>query len=136
MARFRHVDQPEEPVVSVPPWPNYLLTLDEWAALPEDNMYYCELVEGTIQVCPRPTSDHQLAHAELRYQLRQQLADEFRCVPEVEVVATAFPQATVRTPTWSWSPGKSRTPARAGTRRPTCCWRSRSRPMVRGSGTT
>lgn len=98
MARFRHVDQPEEPVVSVPPWPNYLLTLDEWAALPEDNMYYCELVEGTIQVCPRPTSDHQLAHAELRYQLRQQLADEFRCVPEVEVVATAFPQATVRTP--------------------------------------
>lgn len=84
--------------MSVLPWPNYLLPLDEWAALPEDNMYYCELVEGTIQVSPRPTFEHQLAHAELRYQLRQQLSGEFRCIPEVEVVTAAFPQATVRTP--------------------------------------
>lgn len=85
--------------MSALPWRlDHLLTLDEWAAQPEDNSQHYELVEGTLQVSPHPISDHQLAHAELRFQLRQQLSDEFRCVPEVEVVTAAFPQATVRTP--------------------------------------
>jgi hypothetical protein len=32
--------------MSVSPWPDHLLSLDEWVALPEDNTRHFELVEG------------------------------------------------------------------------------------------
>jgi hypothetical protein len=35
------------------PWPDHLLTLDEWGDLPEDNRFRLEAVEGVLIVAPR-----------------------------------------------------------------------------------
>lgn len=34
-------------------WPNHLLTLDDWEALPEDELLRLELVEGVLAVVPQ-----------------------------------------------------------------------------------
>ena len=80
------------------PWPDHLLSLDEWAALPEDNTHHYELVEGVLVVSPRPAVAHQRAIYELGYQLRNQLPGELLAVAEVEVVLVAQWPATVRSP--------------------------------------
>jgi Uma2 family endonuclease len=84
--------------MSVSPWPDHLLSLDEWAALPEDNTHHYELVDGVLQVSPRPASDHQWAIQELGYQLRDQVPADLRALPKVEVVLTAQWPTTVRSP--------------------------------------
>jgi len=43
------------------PWPDHLLTLEEWAALPEDTSRHIELADGVLQVSPRPELTHQRA---------------------------------------------------------------------------
>jgi Uma2 family endonuclease len=78
-------------------WPDHLLSLEDWAALPEDNSHRVELVEGTLHVSPRPVSDHQWALMELGYQLRAQLPKSLVALPEVEVVLFEH-LATVRIP--------------------------------------
>jgi Uma2 family endonuclease len=77
--------------------PDHLLSLEDWAALPEDNSHRFELVEGTLHVSPRPVSDHQWALMELGYQLRAQLPKSLVALPEVEVVLFEH-LATVRIP--------------------------------------
>lgn len=71
--------------MSVLPWPDHLLSLDDWDALPEDNSRQYEVVEGVLQVSPRPASAHQRALIELAYQLREQLPPQLYALPEVEV---------------------------------------------------
>lgn len=84
--------------MSVALWPDHLVTLSEWSALPEDTTHRYELVEGTLQVSPRPSVAHQWALAELNYQLRQQLPGHLRALPEVEVVLFDTHPPTVRVP--------------------------------------
>ena len=42
-----------------PTWPDHLLDLDEWSALPEDSSRRFELAEGVLSVAPRPIARHQ-----------------------------------------------------------------------------
>lgn len=79
-------------------WPDHLVTLGEWDVLPEDTTHRYELVEGTLQVSPRPNVAHQWALSELNYQLRQQLPPHLRALPEVEVVLFDTHPPTVRVP--------------------------------------
>jgi len=37
-------------------WPDHLLSLEEWDALPEDNTHRYELVEGNLLASPKPVS--------------------------------------------------------------------------------
>jgi Uma2 family endonuclease len=84
------------------PWPDHLLTLDDWAALPPDPSRRFELVEGVLVVAPRPALLHQLAMVRLAAALEDQLPDELVAVGEVEVVVdsgeTTAGSATVRVP--------------------------------------
>jgi Uma2 family endonuclease len=40
-------------------WPDHLIGLEEWHALPEDTSRRFELVEGVLSVAPRPSPRHQ-----------------------------------------------------------------------------
>lgn len=84
--------------MSALPWPDHLLSLDEWAALPEDNSRHYELVKGHLQVNARPIPDHQWALKSLNRQLDDQLPAELVCYPEVDLVTGTRPHVTVRTP--------------------------------------
>jgi Uma2 family endonuclease len=79
-------------------WPDHLLSLAEWDALPEDNTRCYELVEGILLVSPRPVSDHQWAVSRLGYQLHSQLPADLGELPDVEVVLFSGFPATVRVP--------------------------------------
>ncbi len=74
-------------------WPDHLLTLEEWDALPEDVSRRFELVDGVLQMSPRPTSNHQLAMMLLGAQLNAVLvAHQLVAVPDVDVVLVeSFP---------------------------------------------
>lgn len=77
---------------------DHLLTLDEWDALPEDNSRHYELVEGVLQVSPRPVVSHQRVLKRLLLQLDRQLPDSLEVLPEIEAtIFAAFPP-TVRAP--------------------------------------
>lgn len=80
------------------PWPDHLLTLDEWDHLPEDPFRHCELAEGVLVMEPRPAPLHQRATWRLTDQLDSQLPDELTALPEVEVVVNARRPITVRVP--------------------------------------
>lgn len=90
----------------VMPWPDHLLTLAEWDALPQDVTRRFELVEGVLLVAPRPALLHQLAMIRLATALGEQLPAGLVAVGAVEVVivagdATGDPAgdpATVRVP--------------------------------------
>jgi len=69
-----------------PTWPDRLLSLDDWDALPEDTSHRFELVEGVLQVVPRPTSFHQRAVTRLATLLDDALPDHLTALAEVEVV--------------------------------------------------
>jgi Uma2 family endonuclease len=84
--------------VSTYTWPDHLLTLDEWEALPEDSTHRFELVEGVLLVAPRPTSLHQLVLIELGSELNRQLPADLTALPEVEVLVDAGPPPTLRVP--------------------------------------
>lgn len=84
--------------MSVLPWPDHLVTLDEWKALPEDTRFRVEVVEGVLIVAPRPLSFHQRATNRLCYWLDEQLPTRFSALAEVEAVVTVSPLLTVRVP--------------------------------------
>lgn len=84
--------------MSILPWPDHLITLDEWEALPEDNRYWVELVEGVLHVAPRPLFLHQRAVTNLCWSLEDQLPQQFSALAEVEMVVTGNPLPTVRIP--------------------------------------
>lgn len=78
-------------------WPNHLLTLEDWEALPEDNGLRIELAEGVLMMSPRPISWHQNAVTELTYGLKSQLPTSLIALAEVEVVLAGSP-LTIRVP--------------------------------------
>jgi Uma2 family endonuclease len=84
--------------MSTAPWPNHLLTLEEWDALPEDAHWRCELAEGVLIMVPRPAPLHQRAMVRLTAMLDDQLPDELTALPDVEVLIDVRHPATVRAP--------------------------------------
>ncbi|WP_199429010.1 Uma2 family endonuclease [Qaidamihabitans albus] len=79
-------------------WPDHLLTLEEWADLPQDESLRYELVEGVLSVVPRPAPLHQRVMYRLTFQLNGQLPDELEAVQDTEIVVEAAHPATVRAP--------------------------------------
>ncbi len=79
-------------------WPDHLLTLAEWDALPPDTSRCYELVEGVLLVVPRPAPLHQRAMWKLCHQIEGQLPDELTVLPDVEVLVRAGEPPTVRAP--------------------------------------
>lgn len=80
------------------PWPDHLLSLAEWDALPEDNSRRYELAEGIMQVSPRPVSDHQWAVSSLIHEVRGQLPADRGVLSDTEVVLFSGFPPTVRAP--------------------------------------
>ena len=78
-------------------WPHHLLTLDDWAELPENSEFHVEVVEGVLSVAPRPFPLHQRAVMLLGYRLDEQLSGEHGALTEVEMVIGTAP-LTVRVP--------------------------------------
>ena len=84
--------------MSTVPWPDHLLTLAEWDALPADDLRRYELFEGVLLVVPRPAPRHQRAMVRLASELDRQLPDELTALADVEVVVDPGDPATVRVP--------------------------------------
>ena len=81
-----------------PSWPDHLLSLEEWAALPEDSERRYELAEGVLVVAARPIARHQKLILRLGSQLEQRSSGRYGVLPEYEVVVEDGPAATVRVP--------------------------------------
>jgi Uma2 family endonuclease len=77
--------------------PHHLLTLDDWAELPETSEFHVEVVEGVLAVSPRPFFFHQRSIARITYLLDEQLAPGFSAGNEVELLLNEVPP-TVRVP--------------------------------------
>lgn len=73
------------------PWPDHLLSLDEWDALPEDNSRRYEVAEGVLEVSPRPAPKHQRAEKILVSQLDSQLPGDREALAEVEITISVDP---------------------------------------------
>jgi len=80
------------------PWPDHLLTVEEFAALPEDNSRRYELEEGVLIVSPRPAQPHQRIIKRLVTALDDQLPREWEAQGEVEVIVDDRGLGTVRVP--------------------------------------
>ena len=94
--------QEDHPVTSIT-WPDHLLTLEEWDALPEDETRRFELVDGVLQMSPKPTSNHQVAMAFLCAQLNEALkAHQLIAVPDVDVALVESSRRCCA-PLTSWS---------------------------------
>ncbi|MCW2541227.1 MAG: hypothetical protein JWN95_2952 [Frankiales bacterium] len=80
-------------------WPDHLLTLQEWDDLPEDVSRQLELVDGVLQVSPRPTIDHQHIIGQLYAQTYSAFsAEDLVVVLEIDVVLVGDPLPLVRAP--------------------------------------
>lgn len=78
-------------------WPDHQLTLEEWEALPEDESYRLEVVEGVLAIVPKPRSHHQNAAIDLTYLVKHQLPRHLTALADVEVVVFEEP-LTLRVP--------------------------------------
>jgi Uma2 family endonuclease len=78
------------------PWPNHLLTLEEWEALPHEGVRL-ELVEGVVAVSPQPYPWHQFACHNLARHANDQLSRDLITLGEIEIVL-ADPPLTIRIP--------------------------------------
>jgi Uma2 family endonuclease len=79
------------------PWPNHLITLEEWEALPETKGVRLELAEGVIAVSPQPYPRRQFATHNLFWRMNDELPRSLTALGEVEVVV-ADPTLTIRIP--------------------------------------
>ncbi|UGT70487.1 Uma2 family endonuclease [Nocardia gipuzkoensis] len=79
-------------------WPDHLLTLEDWIALPEDSSRSYELVEGVLVVSPKPVSQHQRAILRLGAQLEPQLPGTHGVLADTEVLIDEGPLPTIRVP--------------------------------------
>jgi Uma2 family endonuclease len=82
--------------------PMHLLTIAEYAALPEDDAYRrLELQEGRLVMSPSAKPDHMIVSGELYGQLKPQLPDDVYVIYEVDVDLQLTPPdgpGTVRQP--------------------------------------
>lgn len=83
--------------MSVVQWPHHLLTLDDWAGLPETPEHRVEVVEGVLVVSPRPLLVHQWAVTRLGFLLHDQLPEGLSAWSEAEMIVGQTP-LTVRVP--------------------------------------
>jgi Uma2 family endonuclease len=72
-------------MTALPLWPPRLLTVAEFAELPESSDGRYELQEGHVVMSPRPTPRHQRCLRQLLIQLSSQAPDELEVMPEVDV---------------------------------------------------
>ena len=79
-------------------WPDHLIGLEEWHALPEDNHRRFELVEGVLSVAPRPSPRHQRLVGLLARALDDALPADWCALTEIEIVVDAVAPPTVRVP--------------------------------------
>jgi Uma2 family endonuclease len=80
-------------------WPDHLLTLAEWEAMPADTTHRLELVEGLLLVAPSPVGNHQHTMVEFVHAMNRQLpAAGLFAMGDVEVVIKADFPPTVRVP--------------------------------------
>ncbi|HEX7305719.1 Uma2 family endonuclease [Lentzea sp.] len=77
-------------------WPEHLVTLDEWDAMPEDKNL--ELVDGVLHVVAAAVPPHQKAQNRLAYWLDEQLQGDFEVYADVDVVIDSSNRPTVRKP--------------------------------------
>ncbi|APA95200.1 Uma2 family endonuclease [Nocardia seriolae] len=82
---------------SVEYWPNHLLTIAEWALLPENNRHCRELVDGVLVVAPQPPR-HQLAVWRLAAQLERALPRRVAAMARIELLVDEGTPPTVRVP--------------------------------------
>ncbi|WP_375497865.1 Uma2 family endonuclease [uncultured Jatrophihabitans sp.] len=73
------------------PKPGQLLTIADYAALPEDEQYRWELQEGNLTMAPSPTPPYNHAAFELAVQFRTQLPPDLMVVPDVDLDLTLAP---------------------------------------------
>ena len=83
--------------VNVPSYPDHLLSLDEWSALPESDAHHVEVCEGVLIAAPRPGAAHDHAAVTLALLLDEKLPDEWCALGGVEVLVSENP-LTVRCP--------------------------------------
>jgi Uma2 family endonuclease len=89
-------------VTALPVFPQgRLLTIADYAALPEDDQYRWELQEGRLVMSPSPIPDHMIASGELREQLKAQLPDDVCVIQEVDLDLQLAPSDQ---PGWSRRP--------------------------------
>lgn len=79
-------------------WPDHLLTLEDFDALPEDNTRRYELQEGVLHVSPKAASFHQFVLSRLISVLDQTLPQGWVAIGEPEVLITGRYPPTVRIP--------------------------------------
>jgi Uma2 family endonuclease len=80
------------------PWPDHLLTLDEYDALPEDNTRHYELQEGILLVTPRAVPVHQRVAKRLIDALERQAPYGWEMFGDVEVLLQSTFPSSVRAP--------------------------------------
>jgi Uma2 family endonuclease len=83
------------------PQPGKLLTIADYAALPEDDQRRWELLEGNLLMSPSPTPRHMIAVARLHAGVENQLPAGLRAVPDVDLdlqLAPADQPGTSRRP--------------------------------------
>jgi Uma2 family endonuclease len=78
-------------------WAGRQLTLADWEAIPQDEQFRLELVEGVLSIMQRPLSLHQRAVVRLTSTLDQQIPPFITAVAEIDVVVAERP-LTVRIP--------------------------------------
>jgi Uma2 family endonuclease len=67
------------------PQPGKLLTIADYAALPEDDQHRWELLEGNLVMSPSPSPRHMIALARLHARIEEQLPPGWRAVPDVDL---------------------------------------------------
>lgn len=117
------------------PWPDHLLTLEEWDALPEDLSRHYELAEGVLVAAPRPAPHHQQAAGNLMVDLNSQLPPTLRANQDSEVVIEASFPVTVRAPDVIITSESVSSATRPASTPPRCYWRSRSSRRAPGGPT-
>lgn len=83
------------------PQPGKLLTIADYAALPEDDQRRWELLEGNLLMSPSPTPRHMIGVAQLYGMVDGQLPAGLRAVPDVDLdlqLAPADQPGTSRRP--------------------------------------
>jgi hypothetical protein len=72
--------------VSIKAWPDRLLSIVDWDAIPEDSSRRYEVAEGVMRVSPLPAARHQRAALKLGSQVERQLPADLEVLPDMEVL--------------------------------------------------
>ena len=78
-------------------WAGRQLTLADWEAIPQDEQFRLELVEGVLSIVQRPLSLHRRAVVRLTTRLDEELPPDLTAMAEVEIIVTGQP-LTIRIP--------------------------------------